>query len=84
LVPAGSVLVVQLALPPESVLVVHPNRFVQVMAPVGVPAPGELAATVTAQVIDWPYVDEFGVQPEIVVVVLSWFTVWPTEPLPPE
>jgi hypothetical protein len=71
LVPAGSVLVLQVALPPESVLVLQPERFVQVMLPV------------TVQVIDWPYVDAFGVQPVIVVVVLSWFTVWLTEPLVP-
>jgi hypothetical protein len=54
LVPAGSVLVVQVALPPESVLTPQPERLVQVMVPVGMPAPGALAATVTVQVIDWP------------------------------
>jgi hypothetical protein len=50
LLPTGSVLVVQLALPPESALVLQPDRLVQVMVPVGVSD----ADTVTVQVTDWP------------------------------
>jgi hypothetical protein len=54
LAPAGSKLVVQLALPLESAVTMQPDRFVQMMTPVGVPSPAELAATVTVQVTDWP------------------------------
>jgi hypothetical protein len=68
------VVVEQVALPPESALVEHPVKPLQVMVPVGVPAPGVLAATVAVQVIDWPKLDGFGVQPATVVVVLSLFT----------
>jgi hypothetical protein len=52
--PFGIVLVEQIATPPESVLVVQPDRFVQVIVPVGVAAPGELTGTAAVQVINCP------------------------------
>ena len=47
----------------------------KVTVPVGVPAPGETAATVAVKVTDWP--KTLGLVEEVsVVVLLAGLTVW--------
>ena len=50
--------------------------FLKVTVPVGIPLPGELAATVAVNVTGWPKAE--GLAEELKVVVeASAFTVWP-------
>jgi hypothetical protein len=74
--PTESVLVVKVAVPPDTVpvpSVVDPSRNVTV--PVGVPAPGDTTATVAVNVTDCPNTD--GLADEVrVVVVFALLTVW--------
>jgi hypothetical protein len=68
--------VVNVAVPPDSVpvpRVVVPSRNVTV--PVGVPAPGETAATVAVNVTLWPNTDGFREDARL-VVVFALLTVW--------
>ena len=72
-----------LATPPDRVTVfntVVPS--LNVMAPVGVPAPGALGVTVAVKVTDCPQTAEIDVDASVVVVV-AWLTVCVLPPLPP-
>jgi len=68
--------VLTVALPPARVpvpIVARPSLNVAV--PVGVPAPGAVAATVAVKVTDWPYTEGFALELRV-VVVSALFTVW--------
>jgi hypothetical protein len=66
--------VLNVAVPPDSVPVpIVAPLSLNVTVPVGVPAPGETAATVAVKVTDWPKVEGFCDE-LIVVVVEAWLT----------
>ena len=80
--------VVQVAMPeelrataphPEIVVVVVPVVSSKSIVPVGVPEPGELDTTVAVKVTCCPVTEGFTDE-VIVVVVVSWFTLWVSEP----
>src|SRR6185436_15181782 len=73
--PTDSPLVVSVATPALSVTV--PNGelpSLNVIVPLGVPAPGAVAVTVAVKVTVWPKTDGFGVEASV-VAVLALFTV---------
>ena len=65
------------ALHPEIVVeeVAPFDSSVKSMVPVGAPEPGELDTTVAVKVTCWPVTEGFTDE-VIVVVVVSWFTLW--------
>ncbi|MCL4442715.1 MAG: hypothetical protein M1456_01305 [Actinobacteria bacterium] len=65
---------------PEIVVVVAPVVSSKSIVPVGVPEPGELDTTVAVKVTCWPVTEGFTDE-VIVVVVVSWFTVWMQVPV---
>ena len=69
------------ALHPEIVVeeVAPFDSSVKSMVPVGVPEPGELDTTVAVKVTCCPVTEGFTDE-VIVVVVVSWFTLWVSEP----
>jgi hypothetical protein len=71
-----NVAVSPLSVPVPKVVVPSMN----VTVPVGVPAPGDTAATVAVNVTDWPKTEGFTeeeAKPRLVVVA-AWLTVWVT------
>ncbi len=78
-VPTARLLVLKVATPEESamsepIVVVLSRKFT---VPVGVPAPGETAATVAVNATDVPDVLVLGLETRV-VVVLAWSTTWET------
>ena len=64
----------------EIVVVVVPVVSSKSIVPVGVPEPGELDTTVAVKVTFCPVTEGFTDE-VIVVVVVSWFTVWMQVPV---
>ena len=82
-VPAGSVEVVQVAVPllssaggPPVQVTALPLLSAKDTVPVGVPVPGELVVTAAVKVSGWPKTDGSGDEEETAVVVDALFTVW--------
>ena len=67
------------ALHPEIVLVVVPVFSSKSIVPVRVPEPRELHPTMAVKVTCCPVTEGFTDE-VIVVVVVSWFTLWVSEP----
>ena len=63
----------------QIVVVVVPVVSSKSIVPVGVPEPGELDTTVAVKITCCPVTEGFTDE-VIVVVVVSWFTLWVSEP----
>src|SRR5205807_1341896 len=78
--PAGSVVAVQVAVPPATegappAQVTGLGPSAKATVPLGVPAPGESTVTAAVNVSGWPLPDGLAIDARVVVVA-AWFTVW--------